>query len=31
MCVAALREMEDNQTLVVAKVMFLAKSKGRSK
>jgi hypothetical protein len=31
MCVAALREMEDDQTLVVAKVMFLAKSKGRSK
>jgi hypothetical protein len=31
MCVAALSEMEDNQTLVVAKVMFLAKSKGRSK
>jgi AbiV family abortive infection protein len=31
MCVAALNEMEDDQTLVVAKVMFLAKSKSRSK
>jgi AbiV family abortive infection protein len=31
MCVAALREMEDDQTLVVAKVRFLAKSKSRSK
>jgi AbiV len=31
MCVAALKEMEDDQTLVVAKVMFLAKSKSRSK
>jgi AbiV family abortive infection protein len=31
MCVAAVREMEDDQTLVVAKVMFLAKIKGRSK
>jgi hypothetical protein len=31
MCVAALREMEDNQTLVVAKAVFLAKSKSRSK
>ena len=31
MCVAALREMEDNQTLVVAKVLFLAKSNSRSK
>lgn len=30
MCVAALKEMEDDQTSVLAKVMFLAKSKGRS-
>jgi hypothetical protein len=31
MCVTALKEMEDDQTLEVARVMFLAKSKGRSK
>ena len=31
MCVAALREMEDDQMLVVAKGLFLAKSKARSK
>jgi AbiV family abortive infection protein len=31
MCVAALKKTEDDQALMVAKVMFLAKSKGRSK
>jgi AbiV len=31
MCVAALREIEDDQTTEVAKALFLAKSKGRSK
>jgi len=31
MCAAALREMKDDQTMQVAKALFLAKSKGRSK
>jgi hypothetical protein len=31
MCVAALREIEDDQTMQVAKALFLAKGKGRSK
>jgi hypothetical protein len=31
MCVGAVSEIEDDQTMQVAKALFLAKSKGRSK